>query len=128
MGQELLSLSTLVERESIKIESALHPEGRLYELRNVSELSALELQVVLSRQKQVDRLQKKDSTKLTAAETGQMIERLNELVCLVAPSIEPEVLDELADGQKAAIVETWGRMAEGGGAGKATAAQPTGDG
>lgn len=131
MGTELLSLSTLVEREHIKIESKLHPEGRLYELRNPDELGAVEYQTILSRQKQVDRLQAKDVTKLTAAETGQLIERLDELVTIVLPELEPAVLAELTDSQKAAVVDTWARMVEtdgDGGAGNPPAAPPTGGG
>lgn len=128
MSQELLSLSTLVERETIKIESALHPDGRLYELRNPDELGAIDYQTILSRQAQVERMQRKGVEKLTAADAGQMTERLNEIVAILVPTLEPEVLEKLSDGQKAAIVQTWADLVptEGGEGGNAVAARTGG--
>jgi hypothetical protein len=110
--EELLSLSTFVTRETVKIASPLHPDGRRYELRNSDELGILAHQRILDRQKMAEKLQSKGYDKLSPADATQLAEALDEIVNIVLQDLEPEVLAVLTDRQKAAIASAWAVVAE----------------
>lgn len=106
MSEEILALSTVVERATVRISSKRHPAGKLYELLNVQDLGILEHAKVLAAAAVVDRL--KIKKRRTPKDERALRLALTESVKLVLPSIEPAVLRELNNAQLEMIVITWG--------------------
>lgn len=126
MSDEVLDLSTLVERRTVRITSKLHRAGKLYELLGEQELSAWDgasLQARLVALSGFD-LAKEPSPAQRRAYT----KALRDLVAIVAPTIEPKVLEELRDAQLLAIfgVYTGGLGEAVGESGNAPSARTTG--
>ncbi len=101
----LLSLDTFVERDRIKITSELHPDGKLYELRNPDELSMVDHARIRSRHARTIDL--RGVTELSEQQAQDLTEALDNLVTTVMPDVEPEVLADLSDGKKAQVLDVW---------------------
>lgn len=104
----LLTLDTFVERDRIKITSELHPDGRLYELRNPDELSVVDHARIRNRHAKTAEL--RDVDDLTEQQAQDLTEALDDLVTTIAPDVEPEVLADLTDGKKAQVLDVWMRQ------------------
>lgn len=104
----LLSLDTFVERDRIKITSKLHPEGRLYELVNPDELSVVDHARIRSRHNRTVDL--RGVTELDEQQAQDLTDALDDLVTIVMPAVEAEVLADLSDGKKAQVLDVWMRQ------------------
>ena len=105
MSEEILNLSTIVERATINVTSKRFPKGKLYELVNLADLGPYEHAVIAHHSAEVDKL--KALKKMTPAQTRQAQKLLDDTVKLVCPTIEPSVLAALTEQQKEMIVVTW---------------------
>lgn len=107
MAHQILDLNTLVDRRKIRIVSRLHPDGEMYDLLNPEELGVMDHQRLATRHRQVAKLQSKDVDKLSTKDARELTASLDDFVKTVMPSVEPEVLKDLNDGQKTAILQTF---------------------
>ena len=128
---ELLSLSTIVKaKDTVMIESKLHPKGRSYDLIGLDDLGPFEYQKILDRTAAADKLGVIE--KPTAAQARELGKALADILKIVAPSIEPSVVTRLNNSQRAMIVATWTvsltteRTASGSGEGNARSRRTTG--
>lgn len=123
---ELLDLSTIVERRTVRITSKVHRDGKLYELLNEQELSAWDGARL---QTGVRALTAFDLTKTpTAAQQRAYTKALRNIVSVIAPSIEEKVLGDLRDAQLLAIFGVYSLADEtaGGDSGNARGARTSG--
>lgn len=102
---EVLSLSTIVERKTINIESKRHPAGKLYELANLADIGPYEYAIIHQRAAEAEQLRR--VKKPTVAQKRRTKKLLDDTVKLVLHGIEPAVLAALSDQQKDMIVVTW---------------------
>lgn len=100
MTRHLLSLDTLVKRETIAI------DGIAYELRSRDELSLIDAQQFQFYGKQLDQIQRRGG-KLTReqAEKGRLA--LDRMLSIAVIDLPDDVRSRLSDRQKAAIVEAF---------------------
>lgn len=106
MTEEILSLSTIVERARINITSKKYPKGKLYELVGLADLGPYEYAVILARQEETGALIGSEE-KLTAAQERKLEKALDDIVKLLLPGLEPVVLAALTTQQRTMIVMTW---------------------
>lgn len=106
MSEEILNLSTIVDRKKINIESRRHPKGKLYELASTADLGPYEHANLIRANAQVSPLLAKTS-KLTAAEERSVKSLLDSMSKLIVFDIEPTVLSALTIQQKSMIVLVW---------------------
>lgn len=106
MADEILALSTIVERATVNISSKAHKTGKLYELLNVQDLGILEHATVLANAAVIDRLKQKK--RRIPKDERELRRALTESVKLVLPSIETAVLRELNNAQLEMIIVSWG--------------------
>lgn len=92
----LLTLSTLVVRQRIDI------DGKRYPVRNIGELSPLEMDRFSDRFKRIDALNDKH-LEATDADIDEVHQILGEVVADVVIGLEPEVLAKLLTLQRLAI-------------------------
>lgn len=127
MSRELLDLSTIVDRPTVRIRSKLHPQGKSYEILAPNELSLYQTAVVEAKAGSLDDL---DVTrKPTAAQERARRKSLLDLVEIVAPSIEEKVRRGLSDVQLLAIYGAFAGLLdqdEDGDSGNAVAARTSG--
>lgn len=112
MTQEVLDLSTLVDRPKVRVVSKVHPQGRLYDMHLPGELSVIEHQTIAARHKDVVKLKDKGPEKLTAKEARLLSSLLNDMLTIVLPDLEGEVADDLNDVQKTQVIERWQNLLE----------------
>lgn len=131
MGENILSMSTVVDRDTITLETKKHPAGEVYELVKLADLGPYEYAILANRNEEVQKL--KTVKKPTPAQKQRTKKLLNELVKMVCPAIEKAVLGELTDEQKQWILLTWSARLEAAGAAegnptsrRTTAASPRG--
>jgi hypothetical protein len=105
MAEEILNLSTVVERPTINVTSKKHKQGKLYELVNLADLGPFEHAAILQRQQELAPLRK--LKKLTEPQKRQVKKMLDDMVVLLCPTLEPMVLKELTDEQKEMIIVVW---------------------
>lgn len=104
---ELLNLSTIVKaKDTVAIESKLHPKGRSYDVLGLDDLSPLAYQTVVDRGEIVDGLAL--VAKQTVAQKREMGKALAEIMEIIAPDIEPAVLAAMTNEQGRRIVVQWG--------------------
>lgn len=103
---ELLDLSTIVEKVTVRIRSKRHPAGKLYDLVSLDDLGVYEHQKVIQLHGQsVELLQ---STKpLTEPQARTLSKGLGELVKMLLPGIEPAVIAELTNAKRSQIITAW---------------------
>lgn len=107
---EALDLSTISDRTTVRVVSALHPKGKVYELLNPQELSlwqAANLERTSSDLKGYDL-----TVKPTPAKQRAYTKAMRALVGTVAPTIEEKVLEALSDVQLLAIYGVFGSDGE----------------
>lgn len=121
---EVLDLSTIVTRKRIRITSKPHPKGKLYEIRNGIELSLWDVAVVETAVLELAGLDPKK--KPTAAQQRAHRKALVDIVEVVAPSIEPRVLQEMPDMLLLAVYGVFGSGDEEADPGNARGAQTSG--
>jgi hypothetical protein len=102
----LLDISTVVERDAINIRSKRHPDGKVYTLVNLDEFGAFEFETIVSLDKKAGKL-KQLKRKPTAAEERTVRWALGEILKLIVIDLEPAVLAEIEDIQRAKIVGAW---------------------
>lgn len=102
---EVLTLSTIVERDTINIVSKRHPRGKLYELANLADLGPYEYAIVTARNEELQPLLARK--KLTPAQERMLTKALDDVVKLLLLNVEPSVLAALTIQQKEMIVFTW---------------------
>lgn len=104
-----LDLSTLVpDRITIRIESKLNPDGRLYELRKSNEMSVEQLQFVSSLGEKAEALESKGIAGLSPEEARLLDDWTREILSLVMyTELESEVHDALNQEQRLAILNTF---------------------
>lgn len=103
---EILNLSTVVERDTVNITSKQHPNGKLYELVNVSDLGPYEHQVLEAKHGEVTKLV--GSKKLLTPQQSRALDHaVGEAVKILMPSLEAEVLAELATSKRVQILFAW---------------------
>jgi hypothetical protein len=103
---EILDLSTVVERDTVRIRTKKNKPGKLYDLVNLDELGPFEHQTIIAKHAKVAKFASL-SRKLTAAEKGQLNKALGDILKLLVLDLEPAVLAEMEDTQRARIVTTW---------------------
>jgi hypothetical protein len=104
---ELLSLSTIVKaKDTVTIESKLHPKGRSYDLFGLDDLSPIAYQTVVDRSAIVDSLVVVE--KQTVAQTRELGKALADILKIIAPDMEPSVLAGMSNVLRHRIVVTWG--------------------
>lgn len=104
--EEPLAELSLLEpvRPTVRIKSKRHPEGKLYELRELNDFGLLEQHALKRDGAEFDRLWRRD--KLTKTE-GQRIEMLLERLfdqALIVPDEDADIKTRLRDGQKANVI------------------------
>ena len=105
-GRESIgSLSTIVQRKTFTITSKKHPRGHIYDVADPSDFGPVEYAVLVEKQQLAQELQKK--SRLTTREKTRMREALDDVVRMLMPKIEPEVLAEMNEQQKTNFVLTW---------------------
>lgn len=106
--KELLDLSTVVERDTIRITSKLHKDGKAYEVAHPDDFSIIQLEKIGQLQGVSQTLQTAASKrKLKPAEERQLQKSLKDTVALIVPGIEPTVLRVLTDTMCLRIVGVW---------------------
>lgn len=120
---EVLDLSTIVEKRTIRIRTLAHPDGKLYELLNVDDLGVYDLELLGRHEKLLSELAA--VKKPTPAQERALDRALDEMIKLAVPDLEPRVLRELSQSKKAMILKSWAPAQEGGDPGNAASA-PTG--
>lgn len=125
MSEEVLDLSTIVERRTVRITSKLHRGGKLYEILGEQELSIWHLAQIEA--KAVE-LQGFDLGAVpTPAKQRAYRKALRDIVAVIAPSIEEKVLGELSDTHLLSIFAVFrGAEPRGGESGNASSAQTSG--
>jgi hypothetical protein len=122
MSEEILNLSTIVERSTVNITAKRNakakPTEKLYELRNTADIGPYEYASILHGSQEVERL--RALKKLTAAQERQVKKLLDDTVKLVFMTpLEPYVLAALTEQQKEMIVFTWAAHVRGAAEGNA---------
>lgn len=126
---ELLDLSTIVERNTVRIRSKKHPAGKLYELLNRDDLGVFEhAQIVKMHTRASQLLDLANSRNLKPVEQRELSKALRDVVKLLMPGIEPVVLRELSDTQLAKTVAVWAAMHQDAPEGNARSRPRTGGG
>lgn len=100
-----LDLTTLVERKNIRIVSAQHPDGKLYELKTADELGIIEHQRFQQHANDARKLQDVPPEKMTAKQAQTLKKSLDSAVELVLPDLEPAVMKHLSDEKLGRIVD-----------------------
>ena len=125
MSEPLLSLSTIVSRETIELTSKRHPAGKRYELANLADLGPYEYATLVDRDSEARRLIA-SKKKLTKAQEARLEQLFDDVLRLLIPSLEPSVLRELTTQQKQMIVLAWAAKVTGGAAEGNRASRRTG--
>jgi len=120
---ELLDLSTVVERDTVRITSKKHPAGKVYDLVNQDELGPYEYEIISSRHAKTAKLANL-TRKMTVVEKRELSKALGDIIKLLVPDLEPAVLSEMEDTQRARIVTAWA-MKSGAAEGEAQAGKST---
>jgi predicted GTPase len=106
--KELLDLSTVVARDTIRITSKLHKDGKSYEVAHPDDFSIYQLEKIGQLQVVSQTLQTAASKrKLKPAEERQMAKALHDTVALIVPAMEPTVLKALTDTMCLRIIGVW---------------------
>lgn len=105
MTEEIMNLSTIVERSVMTIKSKKHPKGKVYECANLADFGPFEYAQLAMKSGEVDKL--KAVKKPTAAQKRLAEKMLNDVVKMICPSVAPAVLAELTGQQKQMIVINW---------------------
>lgn len=113
MSEEILDLSTVVERARVRIRTLKQPAGKLYELLNLDDLGPYELAVIKARHGEAVKLLNAEK-KLTAPQKRALHKALGDIVAILIPSLEPGVLDEMEQAPRALIVQAWAARNAGG--------------
>ncbi len=103
---ELLDITTVVQRDTVNIRTKKNPAGKLYELLNIDELGSFEHQAIVNCHGIVQTLSQLKK-KPTAAQERQLSKALGDILKLIIPTLEPRVLAEIEDTQRAKIVTAW---------------------
>lgn len=104
---ELLDLSTVVDRDTVRIRTKKNPDGNVYELLNLEELGAFEHAVVSKCHQKASSLVGRADRKLTPAEQRTVTKALKDILALIVKDLEPHVLAELDQTQASKIVAAW---------------------
>lgn len=102
---ELLSLSTIVKRDTVTIQSKKHPAGKTYELRNGADFGPLQYALLVHRQEECLHLQARK--RLTKKQQARVDAILDELVRMIVLDLEPVVVRELTTAQKENLLVAW---------------------
>lgn len=122
---ELLTINTLVQRDTIPIKSKKHPDGKTYEISNARDFGPMEYAILQQRGREISPLLSK--TRLTAKQKARVAEVLDEMVSMIVRDLEPAVRRELTTQEKQMIVLAWTSAIESGRAeGKARRSRSTG--
>lgn len=99
----ILDLSTLApERQTVRIKSSKHPEGKLYELATPNDLSLEDQQFLYARAGVLDSLMgKRKLSRNQRDELRMVLDKGAAIVLLDAPT---EILDELSDLHKQSVI------------------------
>lgn len=125
MAEEILHLSTIVDRNTITIDSKQHPNGKTYELTGLADLGPYEYAIIFQRNEELERIGA--LKKPTEAQERQVRKMLDDSVALVVRGIEPAVVKSLTAEQKQMVLLAWSSQLERGAAeGKAPSRRTTG--
>jgi hypothetical protein len=102
---ELLTLSTIVKRETIFLASKKHPNGKTYEIAGAADFGPVQYAILQVRADEVSPLLTK--AKLTKKQESRVAQILDEMVKMIVRDLEPTVLRELTTEQKQMIVLAW---------------------
>ncbi len=105
MKKPMLTLSTIVDRETINIESKKHPNGKIYELNSVWDLGPLEQAVLIDKQRSAAALNQRK--RLTGAQKLQLRKLLCDIVMMIVRGLEPAVLAELDEARLSTLQLAW---------------------
>ena len=120
MAEEILNLSTVVDRPTMSITSKKHPKGKSYELVTLADLGPYEFAIVFQRSQELQEITAAGK-KPTPTQERQAARMLDDTIKLICPSLEPAVLAELKPQQKQFIVFGWtAKMREGAAEGNPT--------
>lgn len=109
MPEEILSLSTIAERQTVNIESKKFPAGKLYEFSNLADLGPFEYGIIVQRDAELAKL-RSQKKKLTPTQERLFQKILDDTVKLVVRDVEPFVLAALTPQQKELLVVTWSQL------------------
>jgi hypothetical protein len=119
MAEELLSLSTIVDKATVNITSKKHPRGKQYELVDLDDLSPLDHQKIVVKHADATTLMQTEGV-LTPTQSRSLEKLLGDIVKILIPTLEPIVLRDLSNGQRSRILRVWAARNSGGGEGGAT--------
>lgn len=104
---ELLDLSTVVDRDTVRIRTKKNPNGTVYELLNLDELGAFEHAIISQRHKTTRGMLGRTDRKMTPAEKRTVTKALKDILAQIVIDLEPHVLKELDQTQASKIVAAW---------------------
>jgi hypothetical protein len=107
VSRELLDLSTVVDRDTVRIRTKKNPKGNVYELLNMEELSAFEFAILSDRHKRTRNLVGRTDRKMTPAEKRTVTKALKDILAQIVIDLEPTVLRELDMSQASKVVAAW---------------------
>lgn len=116
---ELLDLTTVVKRDTIRLRSKKHPAGKQYALINPEELGAFEHAQLTNGLETMQRLGSITGRKLSAKETRELNKALGDMLKMLVIDLEPATLTETEDVQRARIISAWSQKAAGAAVGEA---------
>lgn len=105
MKKPILSMSAIVDRETIELFSKKHPKGKLYELKSVWDLGPTEHATIIDRNNVCQELLQK--TKRTPAQERMLDKALGDVAAILVIGLEPAVLADLTISMRAAILFSW---------------------
>lgn len=113
MAHQILDLDALVDRPTVLIRSAAHPDGRHYEMRRPDEFGVLEhqrFQTLVRDRSKIEQIPADDQ--LTEKQAKLLTSTLDRIVDMILTDAG-DVLGALSDMQKARIVEAFVGLIEG---------------
>jgi hypothetical protein len=123
MSEEILDLTTVVERDRVRIRTKRQPDGKLYELLNLDEIGPYEHATINARYAEAQKLL--DGHRLTPKQKSAVTKALGDIVSLLVIDLEPAVLKEMEQTQRAKLVQAWAARHATGAEGNSPAAPTT---
>lgn len=105
MGNEILSLSTIVDKDTLTLASKRHPRGKSYDFVSRDDLSPLKHELLVTKYQEAATLL--NAKRLTVAQESKLLALFGEVVRILVPRLEPTVLAELTIGQRSKVVKAW---------------------
>jgi hypothetical protein len=101
----LLSLSTIVERDTIELASKKFPHGKIYEIANAADFGPVEWAILTRRSEEAQTLLNK--TRKTKKDEQRAQDIIDEFVRMIVHGLEPATFRELTKQQRQSIYFAW---------------------